>query len=72
MAFKDHQKTSLVGIVEGGYNDAGQYIRLRRTLSDISTDVTPDQAFAAAVKIFDLQQLPLMELQQVDTHNLYQ
>lgn len=71
MAFKDHRATSLIGVLDVGLDDKGHLIRVRRTLSNVSKTITPDQAFGAAIKIFDLQQHSLMELHQVDTHDLY-
>lgn len=71
MAYKDHQSTNLVAELEGGYNDDAKLIKLRRTLSKVSTTVTPEQAIGAATQILALQKFPVMRLYQVDTHEIY-
>ncbi len=68
---KDINHTSLTVELDGGNTDEGRLIKLRRTLTRVSPDVTPEQAHEAIKKLFALQEHYIIQVGQVDTFYLH-
>jgi|GEM_PF-1825977 len=72
MAKSQPQQSSMVLLLDGGVNEQGEVVRLRKSFNNLNLEVTADQLYAVATSLVVLQQHELIAIERSDTSEISQ
>ncbi|GGE51037.1 hypothetical protein GCM10011391_32280 [Pullulanibacillus camelliae] len=72
MATSQLQQSSMALMLDGGMNEKGDAVKLRKSFNNVKSEATADQLYAIATSLAALQQHDLLSIERADTSEIQQ